>query len=293
MPVSHGTRIIGILNWVSSGDGGRFAEIVPRYDDFGDGWGESETESYPNNGRVLWRTASEGWLNGDVVEAEIARSTDPEDLYMVASAKRAIPVINFGSARYDQAIARLQSGHQLSGAPVTTGEKFFALCSPGLLLGPLVGVEVDGSVSLANSSTSVDRIPYYDNRSGLFRFPGGSFYCAPPRYSPSGHLDCRPDDEIVRTAVADTVALLRATESRVPEYLQTMELMQNAVDAMYIEDSADIRDYKLDRIERALEICSRSNILARLARELADLVSNNPLVQSEIENTKAADVENE
>ena len=287
MPVSQGTRIIGILNWVSSDDGGRFAEIVPRYDDFGDGWGESESEEYPNAGRVLWRTADEDWLNGDVVDAEIATSTHPEYLYMVASAKRAIPVINFGTARYDQAIARLQSGHKLSGAPVTTGEEFFALCSPGLLLGPLVGVEVDGSVSLASSATPLDRIPYFDNRSGLFRFPGGSFYCAPPRYSSSGYLDCRPDDEIVRTAVADTVAFLRATESSVPEFLQTMELMQNDVDAMYIEDSADLRDYKLDRLERSLEILSRSNTFARMAKELANLVLKNELVKSEIQKTQA------
>lgn len=282
MVVAPGTRIVGRVEWIS--DTGR-AGVVPAYNDFGAGWLVADPNDYPTRGQITWRKQNWSVDRGLVVLFEAAENRG-EDLIEAKAPQYLCPVVHYPDFTYDEALERLIAGRFPAGPEVSAGKDIYVWCKGDLLLGPLTP-KIDGDTYLVPSdSVRFEQVAYRENENAIFRFPGDLAFCAPT--SPiTGYFDCRPDADILRTAVRDAVGVSDKSTLGTPEFLATRALMQKAADSLRDGDSIADRQYKYDRIHRALKICGDSEEVRRHAAELSALLFEDPAVRNDLERRKA------
>lgn len=278
MAVISGTRVVGQVDFRND----RFAVVTPVHDDNGTGWKAADPEHYPTRGKVFWWQPWPDVHTGSVVLFELVEGKGEPDHFAVSKAEFLCPVLDYGLFSYDEAIERLTTDRQEISEEIRAGKDVYAWCRDELLVGPLTP-KIDGArFFVPPDSVRLERVPYREEESAIFSMPNGRYYCAPT--SPvTGHLDCRSDAEVLRTAVRDAVAVAEKSSIGVPGFLATKALMQKAADALREGDRLDDRQYKLDRITRALKICRESDVVRSQAKDIAATLRAHPEVKPELD----------
>ncbi|MFZ3391675.1 hypothetical protein TVH25_00235 [Rhodococcus sp. 7Tela_A2] len=282
MAVIPGTRVVGQVDYRND----RFAVVTPVHDDMGTGWKPADPDDYPTRGKVFWWQPWPDIHTGSVVLFELVEGKGEPDHFAVSKAEFLCPVLEYGLFSYDEALERLTSDLQEVSEEIKAGKDVYAWCRDELLVGPLTP-RIDGTrFFIPSDSVRLERVPYREEESAIFPMPNGRYYCAPT--SPvTGHLDCRSDAEVLRTAVRDAVAIAAKSSTGAPGFLATKALMQKAADALREGDRLDDRQYKLDRIARALKICRESDEVRTQAKDIAEALRAHPAIKPELDRSIA------
>jgi hypothetical protein len=279
-----GTRVVGSVDFRSD----RHALITPHYNHTEGRWTEAAPEDYPTRGKILWWAPTLPVTEGSAVIFDLAESHRDRDVHSVEHPQYLHPLLDYEGFSYDEAVERLTSTDHPASDEIIAGLDVFAWCKDGILLGPLTP-HIEGTVfRILPNSLRLERVPYRETavESAIFLLPNSRWYCAPT--SPiTGYLDCRPDAEVLKTALRDAVALARSSSAEVPDFLSTKNLINKAADLLQEGERLEDRQYKLDRITRALKICSDSDEVRTLAAEVAVLLREDPHVELELKRDRA------
>ncbi|WP_156665262.1 hypothetical protein [Rhodococcus phenolicus] len=284
MTVKPGTRVVGMVDFRND----RFAFVTPLYNDVGTGWTAAQPEDYPSRGLVFWRQPHLDVSPGSAVAFDLEEGKGERDAYTVRNAEFLTPLLDYGLFSYDEALERLTTSRLPAGEEVLAGLDIFAWCKGDLLLGPLTPRIEDGRFYIPSDSLRLERVPYREGHgeNAIFQLPNSRYYCAPT--SPvTGSLDCRSDAEVLKTALRDAVSLAEKESIPVPGFLATKNLIQKTADLLREGDRLEDRQYKLDRITRALKICEESDEVRTLTREIASALRGDPVVKAELERDRA------
>lgn len=282
MPVKPGTRVVGTVDFRND----RFAFVTPLYNDLGTGWTAAQPDDYPSRGLVFWWQPHLDVSPGSAVVFDLEEGKGDRDVYTVRNAEFLSPLIDYGQFAYDEALERLTMSRLPASEEVLAGFDIFAWCKGDLLLGPLTPRIEDGEFYIPSDSLRLERVPYREGDDAVFPLPNSRFYCAPT--SPvTGYLDCRSDAEVLKTALRDAVALAEKESIPVPGFLATKNLIQKTADLLRDGERLEDRQYKLDRITRALKICEESDEVRTLTREIASVLRDDPVVRAELERDRA------
>jgi len=288
-----GTRVVGTVDFRND----RFAIITPLYHESGGEWIDADPANFPTRGKVFWWGPALASSRGSAVIFELVEGHNEKDIYSVGNAQYLHPLLDYGRFPYDEAIERLTISRLPASDEVRAGLDVFAWCSynrtgaapdgQGLLLGPLTPHTDGDGFHIPSNSIRLERVPYREDEPAIFPLPNSRYYCFPT--SPiTGYLDCRPDAQILRTALKDAVALAESASAEVPDFLKTKQLINKAAGLLQDGERLDDRQYKLDRLDRALKICRDSDELRTLTREVADVLRDDPAVKLEIQRDRAA-----
>lgn len=280
MTVSAGTRVVGKVAWISAKTS-RFAGITPVYNDLGEGWETADPENYPDRQQIFWWEPRLDISVGSVVLVTVEDNPGRDDKLTVREASYLHPVLDHHNHRYDATLDRIANRRIPAGPEIQAGCDLYVWCRGDLLLGPFSYRGEGTNFTLAVENQRLDRVPFRKDENALFRFPG-KVYCA-PETPPSGYLDCRSDAEVVRTAVRDAVEIATARSTSIPDFLQTRALMQQAANALRIDDTLDDRKFRFDRMARAIKIFQDSSDIHDEVQELSTLLLDHPRIREGIE----------
>lgn len=264
--------------------------MEPLFTFTGSSWAAADGADFPTQGEVFWPRPYEVSRGSAVLFSVDENVPGKDSVYVVDHPEPLYPVLDFYNLEYTEGVERLLTARFPVDAEIRAKGKVFAWCKDDLLLGPF-DAHIDGdSFGVAAGSFRLDRVPFREGEDAIFQFPTERIYCAPT--SPfTGHLDCRPDAEILKTALGHAVDIARTRSEEVPKFLATKALLRSAAEELRERDSLDERQIDIDRIERALRICTNSNEVQTRAGELAKTVLGHPAITSEIEHLRARALE--
>ncbi|WLP92871.1 hypothetical protein [Gordonia sp. NB41Y] len=283
MAVVPGTRVVGSIEYLNE----RFAVIEPIFNKRGLNWEPANLDDYPRRGRVFWWSPQVPLSTGSVAVFELDLGKGDPDEFAARNAQLLSPVLDYRSTPYDKAIEDLTTSWS-SNNRIVNGADCYALCQSDRLIGPLTPTIDDRYFFVDAQNLRLDRIPFRHSYDHVITLPDGRQYC--DAASPAiGHLDCRPDGEVLRTALTHAKSI--APSILIPEFLATKKLMQAAAEALPEGDGDGDRQYKRDRLERALRICEDSDQIRSSAVELANTLINLPPLKDELDRAHDAALE--
>lgn len=242
MTIREGTRVIGITEWVAKS---RVAGVRPLFEDNGDGWREADTNDYPPKGQVFWpRSFSE--RKGLVIGFKLTEGTG-EDKFCVSEPEHAHLVADYRDRHYAAALADLARKRIPAPDPSDLDPQAYVLCADDILLGPLKVQRVD-ELNAILGPQNLDRVQYRRGEPGLLTLPDGSIYCL-PKSPADGYLDCRPDSDVLKTALREASGIAREAGLAIPEHLASKKLIEAAVDTFVVTD--DSSEVVRERLKRA------------------------------------------
>ncbi|AKE89966.1 hypothetical protein AAI421_08995 [Rhodococcus aetherivorans] len=287
MAIIPGTWVIGKVDFRTE----QFAVVAPVYENDGTGWRPADPNDYPTRGRIFWWNPRIDVRSGSVIGFELAEGRGEPDRFQVTNADYLCPVFDYRALPYDEALERLTTGNLRVSDEIAAGKDVFVRCKDDLLLGPLAPKVGREHFFVPPDSLRLERVPYRENEDAVFSLSDGRCYCAPT--SPvTGHLDCRPDAAVLRTAIRDAVTIAEKSSTGIPDFFATKALMQSAADLLREGERLDDRQYKYDRIVRALKICTDSDEVRTLAEEVAELLLDHPSIKARIDSVSAKRIDN-
>src|SRR5699024_11015884 len=122
------------------------------------------------------------------------------------------------------------------------------------------------------------RIPIRDKPHGIVA-AGAGRYIFVQEGKPDGFVDCRSDEQALRTALSNAAESARKRDAQVPEFASTKKFIASASEAL---TAAPADALERTRLERALQIVDEQEAVHGCAEVLADMVLAFPQAQATI-----------
>lgn len=269
--------MVGVVDWRNE----QFARVLPLYNESADGWIRADSADYPDRGTVFWWNPYDTEQDTPILFTVAENNSGKGDRYNVQGAQFIRRALDFRHLPYPVALDHVNILKFSVTPEVRTWRSVYVHCRDDVLIGPF-DVAFDGDVYYVPAEgIRKERIPFSDTEAALVQI-GDHFYCA--RETPfTDYLDCRSDDEILRTALNRAVETAGKSSESVPSELGTKALRAKATTILL--EGVDSAERAIDRmrIERAIAICEDSAAVAERAAELTSILLAHPRLVEEFD----------
>ena len=276
-------KVLGVVQWTTRDKSGtQIAGVRPIVELQKTAWRQIDAMAeFPTQGQVFWHNAA-GVGEGVLVAFRTEPNPGQKDEFRVVEPK---PIHEVFDLRHlgtlESARRALTEGIRAPSTGMPT--RVFVLCEPETLVGPVDIVRTAGVVRLSGG-----------NRHHLPIAQGGN--CRPIQVDgierlvrmdespPTGYVDWDEDAVVLRRAIEAAVRVARESGTDSGQTKKRIDEAARVLAARGLGAEAQLDAY---RIQRALEMIERGQVLESRAQEIAALVLDHPKVQASLDSVTA------
>lgn len=276
-------RVLGIVQWTTRKGGTYIAGVRPLFELQKIAWRPIDAaEEFPSHGQVFWPNAQSA-TEGALVIFRAEPNPGQKDEFRVVEPRFAHEVIDLRSVgNAEEVRAALDGGAQVPGYIGAT--RVLVWCAPDDLVGPVELTRLPtGPVKL--SGVNLARLPFFtgvqvkpvivDGTERLLRVDDGA---------PAGYVDWDNDAKVLRRALEAAVRVLKQAGRNTGHTKRQIEDAARALSEQGVGLDAQLDRYRLGR---ALELVEHTEVVARQAAELAELLREHPAIEAALEKLSA------
>lgn len=209
------TRVVGEVEWSK----GASAGIRPLMNQVNGRWLTAEGSDYPPEGKVFWTYATNP--EPRTLLAFTAVEGNGKDRFIVNGVLDAHPVLDLYDLNYADAMNLLRAGPVPAPGPIGNATALCVLCADGLLLGPLSFDPAQSNhLRFLPEQSKLDMVPFRRDTDDLIALPDGRMLALPLERQ-DGHLDCRSDAEVLKTALEKALKFAKESGIEIPDFVRT------------------------------------------------------------------------